>query len=292
MNNFGLNHQIPKISIILICLNDEKCIEEMLLSIKEYKYHQLIIVDGGSVDNTLEIAKKYTQDVFVSEKGMAKQTLYGINEATGDLILLVEADHVYPKNFVESLAQEFFSSEYDGIQGSLVYHNPKNFWEYGHREFFKIHFHQKGYKKLIACPQLWYKKKLSLLIESTKYAEGFSFDTQRAEVARKQNLNTGLGSTFAYEKQDINFNKFINRHLNYGKGDYDFYVHNSPYWGLLRKLKSITHIFIRYGISYPLKSIYLGNPFIALPYFWIIMLVRYFSWIKTIILKMNKYLLL
>ena len=50
---------------------------------------------------------------------MAKQTLYGINEATGDLILLVEADQVI-QNFCRIISSEFFSSEYDGIQGSLL----------------------------------------------------------------------------------------------------------------------------------------------------------------------------
>lgn len=271
------------ISVVLICLNDEKCIEDMLKSITRSSYFELIVVDGGSADKTKIIARKYTDNFFEAEQGMLNQTIYGLEKAKGEFVFLAESDHVYPKNFLESLHKELINSEYDGIWGTLRYDNPTNFWEKGHDQFLKIHFHKKGLKEIIACPQLWHQDKLRLLLKKTKNANGFSFDTQRAEEAKKLKLKVGLGHTIAFEKQIIDFNKFLNRHINYGNGDYHFYRNNSSHWDFKRKLKSIFHIFFRYGIVYPIKSFYIGNPFLAIPYFWLIMITRYFAWTKNYI---------
>ena len=62
-----------EISVVLICLNDEDCIEEMLKSIMRSDYRELIVVDGGSKDQTKIIARKYTNDLFETEKGMLNQ---------------------------------------------------------------------------------------------------------------------------------------------------------------------------------------------------------------------------
>ena len=270
-----------KISIVLICLNDEDCIEDMLKSITGSDYHELIVVDGGSEDQTKIIARKYTNDFFETEKGMLNQAVYGIKKAKGKFIFLAESDHVYPKRFLDSLYMELMQSNYDGIWGTLKYDNPTNFWERGHDQFLKIHFHKKGLKEIIACPQLWHKDKLELLLKKTKNANGFSFDTQRAEEAKDLKLKVGLGYTIAFEKQSIDFNKFLERHSNYGNGDYEFYKNNRSQWDFKRKVKSISHVFFRYGIVYPIKSIYIANPFLAIPYFWLLMITRYQAWIRN-----------
>ena len=136
-----------RISVVLICLNDENCIEDMLKSIKGSGYFELIVIDGGSKDKTKTIARKYTDYFFETEKGMLNQTICGLEKAKGEFIFLAESDHIYPKRFLESLHIELIQSKYDGIWGSLKYDNPTNFWERGHDQFLKIHFHKNGKSK-------------------------------------------------------------------------------------------------------------------------------------------------
>lgn len=274
-----------KIAVVLICLNDEKCIGTMLQSIKQSQFNELIVIDGGSDDASVKIAKKFTDTVYISERGMLTQTIFGINLSKSDLIFLAEADHVYPPNFLQNLSSEFIASKYDGMQATLEYRNKRNFFERGHGEFYKIHLRNKGERSIIACPQIWERQKLISLLELTSNAQGFSFDTQRAESASKLGYVVGIGETVAYENQAINFKKFLERHANYGRGDNDFYRANSLSWTPLRKLKSITHIFRRYGVSYPIQSIKYGNPFIGVPYFWLIMIYRYYAWLATALKK-------
>ena len=77
------------IDVLLICLNDEKNIKNMLESIKYSNFKKLIIVDGGSTDKTFEIAKEYTEFVYISEEGMAKQTKLGLNYVKSEYLFFI-----------------------------------------------------------------------------------------------------------------------------------------------------------------------------------------------------------
>ena len=52
---------LPLVSIITVCLNSEKTIEQTILSILNQTYNNIeyIVIDGGSSDHTNEIIKKY-----------------------------------------------------------------------------------------------------------------------------------------------------------------------------------------------------------------------------------------
>ena len=90
----------PKISIITVIKNKSNFIEETILSVKNQKYKNIehIIIDGGSTDGSLEIIKKYIEDIdyFVSEpdKGNYDAINKGLSVCTGDLIGIVNADDI------------------------------------------------------------------------------------------------------------------------------------------------------------------------------------------------------
>ena len=75
---------------------------------------------------------------------------------------------------------------------------------------------------------------------------------------------------------------------NYGHGDYEYYKFFKEKFSFKEKLRSATHIFIRYGIIYPIKSIFTTNPFITIPFLWMILFYRYYFWLKNIIRNKSK----
>ena len=83
---------LEKISIIIPVLNEAKILEETLSQLQsELGSHELIIVDGGSTDDSVHIAEKYGK-VLRSARGRAKQVNAGAAVATGDIFIFLHAD--------------------------------------------------------------------------------------------------------------------------------------------------------------------------------------------------------
>ena len=80
------------ISVIILVLNEAKILDQSLSRlIPQLKDHELIIVDGGSTDETPLIAKRYGQ-VISAERGRARQSNAGAAAARGDILLFLHAD--------------------------------------------------------------------------------------------------------------------------------------------------------------------------------------------------------
>ena len=269
------------ITCITICLNDEQDIGSMLDTIKKNNPDQLIVVDGGSSDRTVEIAKRYTNDVYISQKGISNQYKLGLSKVKYKYLLDIECDHRYPENFVSNLLSEFRNSNFFGLQASLVCQLERTFLEKGFSQFYKIHQISKGKKDVIGGPSMYLSDEY-IKIFTMVNAQGYSSDTTKGEVLKKLGLKVGLGYTEAYQYEEFPLNKFLHKYFNYGKGDYDFYIQHKKNWSFKRKLKSITHVFNRYIIDYPLKAIKMGKV-LYVPYFWLSAVPRYAGWIYTII---------
>lgn len=79
------------VSVNIICRNEEKNIEECLKSV--LWADEIVVVDGESSDKTTEIAKKYTDKVFVNKwQGFAAQRSFALGKSTKEWILVLDAD--------------------------------------------------------------------------------------------------------------------------------------------------------------------------------------------------------
>jgi rSAM/selenodomain-associated transferase 2 len=97
----------PTISVIIPVYNEEENIAGILKYIKENSspnhIKEIIVVDGGSIDNTINIAKSHNATVLNAPKGRAKQLNYGAKYATGDILYFLHVDTIPPRNFDKSI---------------------------------------------------------------------------------------------------------------------------------------------------------------------------------------------
>lgn len=91
---------LPKVSIVIPTLNNTRTIEKCLKSIsrQEYPKIEIIIVDNGSIDDTLMIARKYTDKIFSDKGKLGSVRQTGIEHATGDIIGSFDSDIELPNN--------------------------------------------------------------------------------------------------------------------------------------------------------------------------------------------------
>ena len=93
---YGTNN--PTLSLCMIVKDEEKSLPTCLESVKDY-VDEIIVVDTGSTDRTVEIAKKYNAKVYhhAWENSFSKARNYSLRYATCDWILIMDADEEIEK---------------------------------------------------------------------------------------------------------------------------------------------------------------------------------------------------
>ena len=109
-DEFNINSK-PLFSIITVVYNNEKFLEETIQSVLNQKFQnfEYIIIDGGSSDKTLDIIKKYENEIdyWISEKdrGIYDAFNKGMSLAKGDFIGIINSDDTYMNNALEIIAK-------------------------------------------------------------------------------------------------------------------------------------------------------------------------------------------
>lgn len=104
---------IVKISIIIPVLNEEVALASTLQQLQYLRQHghEIIVVDGGSKDNTFMLAQNTADVAIVSKPGRAIQMNNGADIASGDVLLFLHADTVLP-DLVETILQQIGQTEW------------------------------------------------------------------------------------------------------------------------------------------------------------------------------------
>ena len=91
------------ISVIVPMLNEESSIGATVEAIRTAGVQEIIVVDGGSTDRSIEIARGYVDMVLTSSRGRAWQMNAGAAAARGDVLAFVHADTVVPPSFAHDI---------------------------------------------------------------------------------------------------------------------------------------------------------------------------------------------
>lgn len=104
-----------KISVTIITKNEAENILECLNSVKWAD--EIIVVDSGSTDETVSIAKQFTDKVIFNEwKGFAEQKSFALSLANNDWVLSLDADEIV----TEKLRDEILNSNLENFDGYRI----------------------------------------------------------------------------------------------------------------------------------------------------------------------------
>ena len=102
---------MTKISIIIPIINEAETIsaliEHLLKNSSKENISEIIVVDGGSTDDSMKLVSEFSEVTLLSsEKGRAKQMNTGAKASAGDILYFLHADSFPPKNFDRLIINE------------------------------------------------------------------------------------------------------------------------------------------------------------------------------------------
>ena len=155
----------PSTTIIVPCLNEERTLKATVDSLLALEYPKeklfISIVDDGSTDRTLEIARTYEEDssvkVFSKENGGKYTALnLGITQSTAELVGCLDADSfVAPDALLEIVKRFNQNAEVMAVIPSIKVYKPKGMFQYMQAAEYTFGiFYKKMFETLSAIPVL------------------------------------------------------------------------------------------------------------------------------------------
>ena len=231
-----------KLSIVIPCYNESKDITSNVTKVKEYLSekqidHELILVNDGSKDNTKEVIEAIPGVVALSyekNRGKGGAVKYGIENATGDYVLFMDADLSTDISAIEKVIE--LAPDYDLVIGSRhakgsVIKKKQPFLRVfiGRccRLLVKMLFHTKF--KDTQCGFKAMRTDVAKKIVEKQLINDFAFDVEYLYIAKLNNLSMyelGItwsddrGSTVSPIKSSLRFFKDIAKIRSYKKKYY------------------------------------------------------------------------
>lgn len=103
-----------RISVIIPALNEAENISKTLQSTRALlkNGHEVIVVDGGSDDDTCKIASGFTDKLISSQPGRAIQMNMGAQAASGEIYVFLHADTVLPEDAEQLIISAISTDQY------------------------------------------------------------------------------------------------------------------------------------------------------------------------------------
>ncbi len=221
--------EAPKVSIIVAAYNSQDTIEECLKSILAQNYpagfFEVIVMDGGSKDDTVKIAKKFPLKVFSIRLNAPAAYNYAMKISAHQVLGFIDADAKIEKEWLNKLTPHIAESKVAGVSGSIETWNRDNLWARSIGYELKNRYSRIGkYTGRIATMNLLLKK--SVIEEAGGWDEKLpsQYDTDLGFRI------SGKGYKIAYEPSAVcyHFNRptlkvYYRQQLQYGKNTLKLY---------------------------------------------------------------------
>ncbi len=265
------------LSVTVCTLNEEENIGKCLESLWEQHPREIIVIDGGSDDRTVQIAENFRARVInAGRKGLAYQRKLGVETARFKYIALIDADHRPDKNCFAILIRELEEIGYDGIEAQIISVSNKGYWDWAMELNFRLTHNIPGRRIMIGTPCI-YRRKVLKKVNFDPFFTGPSDDTDLCYRLCKAGYKLGVGTPIVRQEHRSDFKTFVRKWIWYGKGDAQFA------WRHPERLYSI----VKHELyNYPIKKSFVAirsKQFKVIPFFALCGMFRHYGFLKELI---------
>lgn len=264
------------VSVIICALNEEHRIKDAIESGKKNNPYEVVVVEGGSVDKTVEIAEKYADKVYsVDNYTLGYKRAYGAEIATQKYILYLDSDNVLTEGALAIMIDELEKNNYVGIQATLKSVKNETYWEEGMEYNIGITYSNPVNVPVIGMPCLYKVDVLQKINFDPNIGAGD--DTDLCYRLTNAGYTLGISTAICYQKHRSTFQTTLKKFMWYGEGDCEFGLkHKERLWSIY------THPIKNYFFKKSFRAIMKGD-IKYVPFFMFTGLVRHFGFYKYLL---------
>jgi len=250
-----LKNKTPPVSVVLCARNEEKRIRKSLEAIRAANPDEIIVVDGNSSDETVSIAREFTNNVIVSMAGsLTADRQVGIDACQHDLIAMIDADHRILPDTLTGLYADLCEFDLDVVQADLGIENT-GFWAAAENDAFDVFLNKPGPKTMIGTAPAMYRRRVFKVnkfdAHITRHKDDADFFYR---LSKQKGYRFGSGRTRVMQEHFASFGDYVKKFSWYGIGDAEFCVKHPS-----RAPSMFFHLFVRYPFIRSVMAIAKGK---------------------------------
>lgn len=282
--NYYKNSKIYRegVSVSIQTFNSENKIRKLLEAIKKEEHDEIIICDHNSHDKTVEIAKSYTDKIIVLDKSIGRdRSLITSNKRNYRYMFSIETDQFFDPGIISVLKKQLIQSEDLLVSGKLVIKNPNSYLE----KVMQHYYYLNNQQRFPGTPFLTYNEFYkNFLDDFVNIADGAGYDTSLIDIFLKKKIPYKISNVKCFQEEDLDIKELSSKFFWYGTGDYNFFQLNKNKFSFTEKIMSLSHVFRKYFLKFPLKSILIFKFQFIIPIY-IFGIIRYFGFLSKFFIK-------
>lgn len=215
---------LPFISVIVPALNSEKTIEKCVPSLLSQDYpknsYEIIIVDNGSTDNTVELVRKYGKKVILLQnqiKNSYEARNTGIRKAKGGILAFTDSDCIAHPEWIKALSEIFRNPDVKIAGGSITAASKKStLQKYCDRY---CHEQERFYRKMVfATSNMAMRRSKCKILFDTGLSLGADFELCSRVVKNPREI-VYEPRAMVYHQYSSSLWEFLKKHFLYGRSN-------------------------------------------------------------------------
>jgi len=204
------------VSVQIITLNEEADIRGCLESVIANDPQEIIIIDGGSTDNTVAIATSLGAMVLSPGRlGRGASRHLGYTSTQQPFVAMVDADDRPGPTWLAQMLDHLEAGDYAALQSSLRAFNPGNFWSRGWDVYFQESIRPTADSTMVGHPSIY---RTDALLGARSDIGHEHEDTQLSIDFEQRGLRQGIAPVVSYRLAPSTREESIAKWRGYGRG--------------------------------------------------------------------------